>query len=184
MIMDRNLENLHSDELQEMIGKKPSWMIKSGEIGLIIILAFLFFGCWLIKKPDIVIAPISLEVVNKEALSEEFEIVGIISVPSSGIGKIKEGQQVIVKLNGFPYMEFGIIRGIVRNISIVPEESQYDLRYPVEIQFPEGLVTSYNKQVTFFIHMDGTAEIITEERRLIEYFFYPVLSIIKNTHLD
>lgn len=39
------------------------------------------------------------------------QIIGRITIPSSGLGKVEIGQQVNVKLNGFPYMEYGLLKG-------------------------------------------------------------------------
>jgi len=40
------------------------------------------------------------------------------------------------------------------------------------------LVTSYNKEIPFKQEMRGTAEIITEDLRLIERFFYQFKELV------
>ena len=82
--------------------------------------------------------------------------------------------KVNVKLNGFPYMEFGILRGVVRTISAVPDGTQ---GYIVTVAFPDALRTSYKKELPLIHGMDGTAEIITKEMRLIEHFIQPVRAL-------
>lgn len=49
-----------------------------------------------------------------------------MKVSSSGFGKVQRGQEVNVKLNGFPYMEFGILKGLVKSISQVPEKHRME----------------------------------------------------------
>lgn len=109
------------------------------------------------------------------------ECTGRARIESSGIGKVKVGQDVRVQLNGFPYMEYGILRGVVTDVSPVPERLQDgSISYTLEIQFPEGLVTTYGKGLPFIQGMDGTAEIIAEERMLIMAFLEPLKSIFVN----
>jgi len=47
-------------------------------------------------------------------------IIGKADIPSTGIGKVKSGQTVNIKLDNYPYMEFGMIKAKIKNISLVP----------------------------------------------------------------
>lgn len=105
----------------------------------------------------------------------ESEMYGVISIPMQGAGKVKVGQQVNIKFDNYPYMEFGMVKGIVGNISLIPSESNYI----VEISLPDGLMTNYHKELQFVQEMSGTADIITEDLRLIERFINPIKSLIK-----
>lgn len=108
------------------------------------------------------------------------EVLGRMQVPSSGFGKVKQGQAVNVKLNGFPYMEFGVLKGTIRSISAVPVQTAAGVAYTVEVVFPGELTTTYKKELPLIQQMDGTGEIITEDMRLIEQFIRPVVSLFKN----
>ena len=68
----------------------------------------------------------------------ETEVVGRLHLPAASRGDVEPGQKVNVKLNGFPYMEFGILRGVVRTISAVPDGTQ---GYIVTVAFPDALRT-------------------------------------------
>lgn len=111
-------------------------------------------------------------------------VIGRLQVPSSGFGKVEEGQTVNVRLNGFPYMEFGVLKGVVESIPAVPQTVSTaegnSIVYTVEVSFPDSLVTTYGKELPMVQQMDGTAEIITRDRRLIGQFIDPVLSLFKN----
>lgn len=112
------------------------------------------------------------------------KIIGRLLVPSSGFGKVDRGQAVNVRLNGFPYMEFGVLKGIVESISAVPQSiSTVEgcmIFYTVDVSFPDGLTSTYGKKIPMVQQMDGTADIITNDRRLIEQFIDPILSLFKN----
>lgn len=96
-------------------------------------------------------------------------LIGRLTVPSTNSGKIMEGQKVLIKLDNYPFQEFGIVEGRVRNMSSVPDK---DGNYYVDVNLPKGLTTSFNKKLIFNKELKGNAEIVTKDLRLIERFFY------------
>lgn len=108
------------------------------------------------------------------------EYVTWLKTPVQNSGKVIIGQKVHIRLQNFPEDEFGVIEGLVKNISLLPDSEGF---YTVEVAISnlssnnQKLVTSYNKEINFSQEMQGTAEIITEELRLIERFFYQLRRI-------
>lgn len=115
--------------------------------------------------------------------SRGLHIIGRMNIPMSGLGKVRAGQGVNVKLNVYPYMEFGMLKGKITKISAVPETvidytTQSSVTaYIAEVAFPGGLTTTYGKELTLIQQMDGSAEIITEPRRLIQRFLDPIKAL-------
>ncbi|MDR1203852.1 MAG: HlyD family secretion protein [Tannerellaceae bacterium] len=103
------------------------------------------------------------------------EIIGKALLPIARSGKVKTGQRVIIRFNNFPDQEFGIVNGVVNAISLVPADNNYQ----VEIGLPDGLVTNYNKTLPVTHEMKASAEIVTEDLRLIERFFMPLKQVLK-----
>jgi len=98
--------------------------------------------------------------------------VGQITIPTQGFGKVAKGQKVRVKLNNYPYQEFGQLIGEITDISLIPTAiSETQNAYFITISLPQDLITTYKKEITFTPEMTGTAEIITEDLRLIERIF-------------
>ena len=112
--------------------------------------------------------------------NEETKIIGKILLPPQGAGKVKEGQSVNVKFDNYPHMEFGMVRVIIKNISLVPVTVE-DIKkaYMLEVEFPDSLITNYGKTLEFSQKMTGSAEIITEDLRLLDRFLNPIRSIIR-----
>lgn len=113
----------------------------------------------------------------------EKSVIGIVKIPQASFGKVRIGQKVNVKLDGYPYMEYGMLMGTIHYISSVPEESmnnQHTPHYTAEILFNNGMVSTYGKELRMIQKMDGKAEIITEERRLIMRFLDPIITLFKN----
>lgn len=108
------------------------------------------------------------------------QVVGKILLPQQGAGKVKVGQTVNVKLDNFPYLEYGMVKVCIRNISMVPVQVDENTKaYMLEVEFPENLVTTYGKELTFSQEMTGMAEIITEDLRLLDKFINPIRAVIK-----
>lgn len=109
----------------------------------------------------------------------EGEIIGKVQLPFQGAGKVKSGQEVNIRFDNYPYMEFGMVKGTVKSISLAPDNNFYT----AEIQLPNGLHTFYNEKLDFKQEMQGTAEIITEDFRLLERIIRPLRYVlIKNTN--
>ena len=106
---------------------------------------------------------------------EKEQLMGKAQLPIARSGKVKTGQRVIIRFNNFPDQEFGIVNGIVNSISLVPLENFYQ----VEIGLPDGLRTNYGKMLPVTHEMKASAEIVTEDLRLIERFFMPLKKVLK-----
>jgi HlyD family secretion protein len=100
---------------------------------------------------------------------ETGRIVGRINIKMQRSGLVKTGQSVNIKLSGYPYLEYGMVRGIVRSKSLVPAGDAY----VIEIELLEGLKTLYGRELDFTQNMQGTAEIITENVRLLQKIINP-----------
>lgn len=102
--------------------------------------------------------------------------IGKLKAAALNSGKIKIGQQVNIRLANFPDREFGILKGEVKNISLVPDK---DGNLLLDVELPKGLKTSYKKEIPFQQEMKGTAEIVTEDLRLIERLLYQFRDIYR-----
>jgi len=108
-------------------------------------------------------------------------VIGKALLPIARSGKVKVGQKVNIRLENFPDNEFGILRGVVKNISLVPSQTGQTVNYTVEIGLPEGLTTTYKKELPYLQNMRGKAEIITEDISLLERFVLPVKKILSES---
>lgn len=104
----------------------------------------------------------------------DLTIIAKAVVPTAGFGKVEVGQKVNIKLAGFPYMQFGMLKGRVRSVSLVPEEKGY----VAEIELTGGMTSSYRENLKFIQQMDGTAEIVTKDLRLIYRFINPLRALL------
>jgi HlyD family secretion protein len=106
--------------------------------------------------------------------SEQGDILGKINLSIEGAGKVDTGQQVNIRIDNYPYLQYGMVRGVIRNISLIPE----DREYVVEVNLPDGLTTYYGNDIPLKQEMQGTAEILTDRRRLLERIIAPIRATI------
>lgn len=101
--------------------------------------------------------------------SDHSDYVARLLAPINNSGKIKIGQRVNISLDNYSETEYGVLRGKINKISLVPNEEGF---YLIDVELSEGLKTSYSAILEYKQGMTGTAEIITQDLRLIERFFY------------
>ena len=82
-------------------------------------------------------------------IPHNYEVIGKALLPVARSGKVKTGQKVNIRLENFPDYEYGILRGRVDNISLVPSQNNQVLSYAVKISLPTGLITTYKKELPF-----------------------------------
>ncbi len=106
---------------------------------------------------------IGQELLTIEPIAGQLE--GIVKIPQVNLGKIVEGQEVLIKLDGYPYREFGMVTGSLTKLSQTPGR---DSLYWGYVALPSQLTTRYKRKLSYRNGMKGTAEIITADKRLAE----------------
>jgi len=150
---------LHSKEVQDLLGRMPSWLIRNGILMVIMLLTILVAGSWVFKYPDIVIA----DVVVTASRSSQDSLTGCLHLKMDGAAKVELGQQVNLKFVNYPHLEFGVVKGVVKKISKVPNGDYY----AAEVKLPGSLISTLGKKLDFEHELKGTAEIFTEEKSLM-----------------
>lgn len=102
-------------------------------------------------------------------------LIGKVKLPLEGAGKVKAGQRVNLRFADYPYIEFGTIPGVVRGKSLVFSEGYYT----VDIDLPQGLRTNYGRELPYTQQLQGQAEIITDDIRLLTRLINPLRALFK-----
>ena len=98
-----------------------------------------------------------------------------IVIPQSNFGKVIVGQQVLLKFESYPFQEFGSVIGKIDFISRLPGEKGY----LAKVILTKGLTTTYNKQIQYRDGLSAVAEIVTQDMRLLERFYYNLVKQIR-----
>lgn len=100
------------------------------------------------------------------------KVVGRLMLPVANSGKVHSRQRVVIKLDSYPYSEFGTLRGYVYSKSLVPKDD----KYAVIIVLPDGLKTTFGRPVAFEQQLEGVAEIVTDEKRLLQRIYEQIFA--------
>lgn len=103
-------------------------------------------------------------------------IIGQMLIGPQNQGKLKPEQKVLIKLDNFKYQEYGVVKGLVKSISLTPDKEN---KYYVEVTLPNGLKSSYNKNIAFDKELSGNASIVTEELTIAQRIFNQLRTILK-----
>ena len=79
-------------------------------------------------------------------------------VPAAMAGDVQGGQEVRLRITGYPESDYGFIPGIIAQVASLPVANG---AHYVEIQLPASLTTNNGKAIPFSYGMSGQAEIVT-----------------------
>ncbi len=106
---------------------------------------------------------------------ENTEYYAEVYIPQTNFGKVRTGQEVLLKFPSYPFQEYGSVSGKIDFISNINTDSGY----LAKVILPQGLNTSYKKQVQFRDGLQAQGEIITQNMRLLERFYYSIIKQVK-----
>ena len=162
----KEIEIYEHRETQELIGYIPTSLQKWGVYAIALFMAILLAGSCFFQYPEtlkgsIIIPP-----------SEGTDSVsGVMFLPPSNFGKVREGANVLVFTEAYPEAEYGFLTGKVNRVYGIPDESG---KYRVEVHFPKGLLTSQGATLSARLQLTGTGEVILKESTLIEALIKPI----------
>ena len=90
---------------------------------------------------------------------------GEMSIPQDNLGKVKEGQEVLVKLRSYPFEEYGMMRGKISYLSDVPYK---DSIFISRVSFLSKKASDLKKPVHLKQGMMADAEIITQDATILQ----------------
>lgn len=167
MKKDKNLK-YRSPEIQAIVGKVPIWVVRWGMSVIFIVLILILFLSWVIKYPETVSVEVKIKrtgsVLKYKDTLKEGKYYAEALISEKDFVKIKNGQIVKIKLKGYSYYEYGLIKGII----IEKEDIPINSKYLIKINLEHGLRTSFRKKVEYYKGMKGEAEIMIKDTRLFD----------------
>ncbi|MEQ5393547.1 HlyD family type I secretion periplasmic adaptor subunit [Proteus sp. fly-1013] len=98
-----------------------------------------------------------------------------VNLLNKDIGFVHLGQKAMIKIDAFPYTRYGTIEGEVINIAKdAVQHDQLGLVYPATIRLNRQTIKNSQREYRLIPGMSLTAEIITEQRRVIDYILSPI----------
>lgn len=118
----------------------------------------------------------------KNNLYPESDLVLRAKMPSSETAFLKTGLPAKIKLDAYPFQDYGIVDGHVSWISpdskvnSNPQTGQIDEQgefFELEISVDRAYIATADEQIAITPGQTATAEVIVRQRRLIDYFLEP-----------
>ena len=112
--------------------------------------------------------------------------------PSRAIGFVHAGQHVLLRYQAYPYQKFGVHDGVVTSVSktaVNPAEFTQQLSglaavygptepgYRISVQLKKQTVLAYGVETPLQPGMQLDADVMIDNRRLIEWIFDPLFTI-------
>ncbi|MEQ3648688.1 HlyD family efflux transporter periplasmic adaptor subunit [Hyphomonas sp.] len=116
--------------------------------------------------------------VNAKLFAEVF-------IPSRAIGFAEPGQIVKLQYDAFPYQKFGVAYGEVSAVATAAQTPQEvgvmsktgEMLYRVDIAINDQSVNAYSREFLLQSGMELSADIVLENRKLVEWLMEPMRSI-------
>lgn len=125
-------------------------------------------------------------------LPENTLLIAQLYVPSRAIGFVKEGDQVLLRYQAYPYQKFGHAKAQVlsvaktalasqdlQTIGIISPQEQLNNEpvYLVRAKLDKQMVKAYGKDMPLQVGMTLEGDIMHEQRKLYEWVLEPLFSI-------
>jgi len=92
---------------------------------------------------------------------------GQMQLPQNSMGKVRVGQKVLVKLNSYPFEEFGILRAKIRSISDISFNGK---DYYAIVDLDQRSLKNMKARIELKQGMTATAEIVTLDATVLQRF--------------
>lgn len=155
-----SLEEVRSDEVQEIMGKMPPWIIRSGITLIGILFLCAVAGAWFFRYPEVIPATVVITPQQVQA-----------DIAAAEAWKAQAGQKVLIKLTAYPYEEFGMLQGTVN----APATAATDTSFRVTITLDHALLSTTGKEIPRQPRLLGTAEIMTADKSVLQRLLGRVL---------
>ncbi|OMU04777.1 anibiotic ABC transporter [Burkholderia pseudomallei] len=111
-------------------------------------------------------------------------------VPSSAIGFVREGTDVVLHYQAFPYQKFGIQRGRVARISrnaltpaeittLLGQQAPAEALYRVDVRLFRQEIEAYGRMEPLKPGMAVDADLLLDQRRMIEWILEPLYGMAR-----
>lgn len=131
------------------------------------------------KKPNLSPQTIIGYVIPNEAEQKYARLL----VPPQRKGEISIGNKCLIKLDAYPYKQYGLIISEVSDFSKLSTKS-LDVNtplYEVIVPLQDSLITEYGERIEFIPNMSFQAEIITEDKSFLSRIMNKFFDLIKNS---
>ncbi len=121
---------------------------------------------------------VSQKEVLMTVVPSDSELIIEARLPNADRGFVSVGQDVKLKLSSFPFQDYGIVKGKVKDVELAPRENdKLNGYYRVSIVPERTYVKARSRRIQFEAGMGVTAEIITRYRTIMSILLEPIKNL-------
>ncbi|MGK7390619.1 MAG: HlyD family secretion protein [Candidatus Cyclobacteriaceae bacterium M2_1C_046] len=110
---------------------------------------------------------------------EQNRLLMSVLIPIQNIGKVEIEQEAIIKMDAFPYKEYGVVEAKLTALQSLPQQNEEGaLFYEASINLQDPIMTTTADTIPYRPRMTASVEIITENKTIIQRIFKQILSLI------
>jgi membrane fusion protein len=117
-------------------------------------------------------------------LPEHNQLEAVLYLPTRAIAFVEAGQQARIRYHAFPYQRFGVHQAQIIEVSstvLLPNEvtnlTLTEPSYRLRLKLSAQQISAYDRELPLKAGMTLEADIITEQRSLLQWLFDPIYSI-------
>ncbi|HVI43542.1 MAG TPA: HlyD family efflux transporter periplasmic adaptor subunit [Chitinophaga sp.] len=129
-----SLEEVRSEEVQEIMGKMPSWIIRRGIVVIGILLLVILTGAYFFKYPDVIPARVMISFINPPVKLVARSSLPIQELVVKNDEEVKQNQVLCIFSNPARYADVEQIATVSQRIDTMTDLSQLQ-----RVQMPTGL---------------------------------------------
>ena len=117
-------------------------------------------------------------------LPADNQLEALLYLPTRAIAFVEVGQQARIRYHAFPYQRFGVHQAEIIEVSstvLLPNEvsdvTLFEPSYRLRLKLNAQQISAYNRDLPLKAGMSLEADIVTEQRSLLQWLFDPIYSI-------
>lgn len=131
--------------------------------------------------------PNTVEAKSSKSIKQASTLEVELWAPSKAIGFVQTGDKVRLMYDSFPYQNFGVGLGVVKEISLAPIPANEvatpingnfsrEQMYRIRVGLEQSSLNAYGKQWPLLLGMSLTADLVLEERSLLDWLLEPLMA--------
>jgi len=106
-------------------------------------------------------------------------VIGKAEIPVFNSGKIAPGMRAIIRLDGLPAQQYGVLEGRIATMALLPQQEGQEKYYQLDVCLLPALTTSTGVTAPFRPEMTGILRIATDDRRVLERVFGALRDLLR-----
>ena len=156
---------LRSEKVRSIIGKMPSFVVRSGIAVLFAVCILLLVGSYFFPYTETIHVPAQI------IQSDNSTYIAKIEIPITLQSKIETGLPVMIEIEGYTKNKYGQLFGHIAGKDSIPVMKDGHKYLIINIYLQDNLRLSNGQIISHYPSMQGSATILLKKERLLNVIF-------------